>query len=186
MPVCNFAHMTSTHGVNVSARLLWMDFTVCSMIHNSQHQLHERHKRQLPQSWNLYISVHAFQLYSSLWSLASLHSRCLLTRLSHMNDFQTCKWYDDVRTSCLVFADRRLTCKRSNWVVFFVAVRHLQPLFDFLSIPKMQQVVRTGQHPVGHGLPSFMRTVASATSQTLSHCNSQPIAPRSMSSQLSL
>jgi len=42
---CNFAHVISTHAVNVSARLLWMDFTVCSMIHNSRHQLHERHEQ---------------------------------------------------------------------------------------------------------------------------------------------
>ena len=62
---CNFAHVTSTHAVNVSARLLWMDFTGCSMIHNSQHQLHERHEQQLPNSWNLYINVHAFQLHTT-------------------------------------------------------------------------------------------------------------------------
>ena len=69
---CNFAHVTSTHAVNVSAHLhlLWMDFTGCSIIHNSQHQLHERHEQQLPNSWNLFISVHAFQLNATLCSLA--------------------------------------------------------------------------------------------------------------------
>jgi len=34
--------------VNISARLLWMDFTVCSMIHNSQLQVLEKHEQQLP------------------------------------------------------------------------------------------------------------------------------------------
>jgi len=43
---CNFAHVISTHAVNISAHLLWMDFTGCSMIRNSQHQLHERHEQQ--------------------------------------------------------------------------------------------------------------------------------------------
>jgi len=57
---CNFAHVISTHAVNISAHLLWMDFTGCSMIHNSQHQLHEKHEQQLPNSWNLHISVQCF------------------------------------------------------------------------------------------------------------------------------
>jgi len=57
---CNFAHVTSTHAVNISGYLLWMDFTGCSMIHNSQHQLHERHEQQLPNSWNRHISVQCF------------------------------------------------------------------------------------------------------------------------------
>ena len=50
---CNFAHVTPTHAVNVNAHLPWMDFTGCNMIHNSQHQLHEKHEQQLPQSGNL-------------------------------------------------------------------------------------------------------------------------------------
>jgi len=50
---CNRAHVTSTHAVKVSARLIWMDFTVCSTIHSSRHQLHDRHEQQLPNSWNL-------------------------------------------------------------------------------------------------------------------------------------
>jgi len=36
MHASNFAHMTTTHTVNVSARLLWVDITVCSMIHYSR------------------------------------------------------------------------------------------------------------------------------------------------------
>jgi len=86
---CIFAHVTSMHAVNVSACLLWMDFTVCSMIHNSHHQLHERHEQQLPNSWNLYISVHAFQLHTTLCSLACTVD--VYRRVAHMNDFQTCK-----------------------------------------------------------------------------------------------
>ena len=69
--LCTCDNLTSTHAVNVSARLLWMDFTGCSIIHNSQHQLHERHEQHLPNSWNLYISVDAFQLHAILCSLAS-------------------------------------------------------------------------------------------------------------------
>jgi len=70
MSACNFAHATSTHAVNASAHLVWMDFTVCSMINKSQLQVHERHEQQLPNSWNLYISMHALQLDTTLCSPA--------------------------------------------------------------------------------------------------------------------
>jgi len=86
---CNFAHVTSTHAVNVSAHLLWMYFTGCSTIHNSQHQLHERHEQRLPNSWNLYICTCFPTPYNPL--VTSLHSRCLPMCLPHMNDFHTCK-----------------------------------------------------------------------------------------------
>ena len=83
---CIFVHVTSTHAVNVSARPLWIDFTVCSIIHNSRHQLHVRHEQQLPNSWNLYISVQCLPTPCNRL-FTSLHSGCLPTRLPHVNDF---------------------------------------------------------------------------------------------------
>jgi len=111
---CNFADVTSTHAVNVSARLLWMDFTVCSMIHNSQHQVHDRHEQQLPNSWNLYISVHAFQLHTTLCSLAC--TVYVYRRVCHtwMTSDMWTKQFNEVTMGCLVLADRHITCKCSK------------------------------------------------------------------------
>jgi len=99
LPVTLHMRQRSTHAANVSARLQRVDFTVCSMIHNWQHQVHERHGQQLPNSWNLYISIHAFQLHTTLCSPAC----------EWLSDMWTEPHYD-VRTGCLDYGDRRLTC----------------------------------------------------------------------------
>ena len=95
---CNFAHVTSTHAVNVSARLLWMDFTVCSMIHNSRHQ-HERHEQQLPNSWNLHISIHVVQLHTTLCLLSctvDVYRRVCHTWMTFRHVNRTVQWRQNV------------------------------------------------------------------------------------------
>jgi len=76
---CNCAHVTSTHAVNVSACLLWMDFTVCSTIHSSRHQRHDRHEQgcqvqvntKCQTSWN---RLNAVGLDITIWVIWQKHS----------------------------------------------------------------------------------------------------------------
>jgi len=49
--------------------------------------------------------------------------------------------YNDVRTDCLIFADRRLTCKRSNWQFFKIKLDLPEPLYQHFDV-----MLAEGQH----------------------------------------
>jgi len=90
--VCNFAHVTSTHAVNQRqcTSAIWMDLTGCSMIHFSRSTNFMRGMTSNCQIREICNQCTCFPTpYNPLFT--SLHSRCLPTRLPHVNGFQTRK-----------------------------------------------------------------------------------------------